>query len=393
MLNENELSFEWGDENETGGSLADFLNDDGEEEQETERKKEKESDDDDSKNNEFFERNEKKDQDVSLRDMLDDSDDNDESEDNDSDKTEETKANSDSPYSDFLKYMQNGTMPEITDEQIANCQSPEDLSEIMQSVVEKRLDDETKAARDSKNAGIDYTELNVAKDNINYLNSLTDDIIAAEGDDADNMRRNLLMYYFNIKGYTKELAEEEVKDIFEDGKDVDKLKRYLPEMIKFNEGKIKDFNKKVEESLENKKKQQEEELSKFKKEILEEKTAFGDLDINESTKKKIFEYATKPTHKDPNNPKQFYTELDWQIMQNPFEWKKLMALVGVITDGGKNLNNIAKMMANKEVKKEYKKIANGLKNGNFGGNGNMKLTGEYDMGKPKYNKNGERLYY
>ena len=116
------------------------------------------------------------------------------------------------------------------------------------------------------------------------------------------------------------------------------------------------------------------------------------MEINKETKNKIFEYATKPTHKDPNNPKKFYSELDWQIIQNPFEWKKMMALVGVITDNGKNLNNIAKIMANKEVKKEYKNIANKLKNGSFGNSGNMKFLGEYEK-SPRYNKNGELLHY
>ena len=129
----------------------------------------------------------------------------------------------------------------------------------------------------------------------------------------------------------------------------------------------------------------------FKKAIIEEKTAFGDLDINKETKNKIFEYATKPAHKDPNDPKKFYTELDWQIMQNPIEWKKLMALVGVITDNGKNLNNIAKMMANKEVKKEYNNLANSLRNGNFKG-GNMTLAGEYKR-KSKHKSDDDKIFW
>lgn len=393
MLNENGLSFEWGDENEGVNSLADLLddNDDAVETEKEEKVPEKGED-------EFFEGNELKGKEGSLRELLDDDsfedDGNSNSDKEESENNERISNDNDSPYSDFLKYLQDGAMPEITDEQIKSCKDGDDLSEILQSVVEKRLDDETKAIRDSRNAGVDYTELNTAKGNLEFLNNRKEDILSAEGDEADAMRKNLLMYYFNIKGYDQNVAEEEVNDIFTDGKEIDKLKRYLPEMIKFNENKIKEFNKKVEDNLENQKKQQEEELEKFKKEILDEKTAFGDLEINRETKNKIFEYATKPTHKDPNEPNKFYTELDWQIKQNPFEWKKLMALVGVITDGGKNLNNIAKVMANKEVKKEYKNITNKLKNGNFGASGgNMRLVAEYDMEKPKYNKNGERIYY
>ena len=388
MFNENGVSFDWGespDNVELTGK--DFFGEDDEEETASETQEE---------NSESNEENEQGgyENETKFIDNVKEYFDDDESEDSNEEVEESDESEGqDADYSDFLTYLKENSIPEIEDEQIKNCKTADDLSEIIQSVVEKRLDDETKAIRDSQNAGVDYTELNTAKNNLDFLNVRKDEIISAEGEEADAMRKNLLLYYFNIKGYDKDVAEAEVADIFEDGKEIDKLKRFLPEMVRFNEAKIKDFNRRIEENLENQKKQQEEELGKFKKEILEEKTAFGDLDINAETKKKIFEYATKPAHKDPNNPKQFYTELDWQIKQNPFEWKKLMALVGVITDGGKNLNNIAKMMANKEVKKEYKNIANSLKNGNFR-NGSMKLTGEYDSkGRKKYNSKGQELVY
>ena len=388
MFNENGVSFDWGespDNVELTGK--DFFGEDEEETTTSETQEEENSESNDEGEQGYV-------NETRFIDNVKEYFDDDESDDsNEEGEESDDSEGQDADYSDFLTYLKENSIPEIEDEQIKNCKTADDLSEIIQSVVEKRLDDETKAIRDSKNAGVDYTELNTAKNNLDFLNVRKDEILSAEGEEADAMRRNLLLYYFNIKGYDKDVAEAEVEDIFTDGKEIEKLKRFLPEMVRFNEAKIKDFNRRMEENLENQKKQQEEELGRFKKEILEEKTAFGDLDINAETKKKIFEYATKPTHKDPDNPKQFYTELDWQIKQNPFEWKKLMALVGVITDGGKNLNNIAKMMANKEVKKEYKNIANSLKNGNFR-NGNMKLTAEYDSkGRKKYNSKGQELIY
>ena len=195
------------------------------------------------------------------------------------------------------------------------------------------------------------------------------------------------------KGSTKEEALEEYQEIYDAGKEIEKSKKLLPKVKDEYSKQYKSIQDNINRTIEEEKQKQEEEVKNFKKAILEEKTAFGDLDINKDTKNKIFEYATKPTHKDPKDPKKFYTELDWQIMQNPIEWKKMMALVGVITDNGKNLNNIAKVLANKEVKKEYKNIASKLKNGNFR-SGNMKLVGEYDtQNRPKYDNRGRELVY
>ena len=262
MKKESGLSFSWDDENDVvnGGSLAEFLSDEDETETTQNDKEEKVPE---KGEDEFFEGNEFKQKNESLRDFLDtddmanpDTEKNEEDNDIDDNEDFDKQSNyseSESPFSDFLKYCKDNSIPEIDEEQIKNCKTVDDLSEIIQSVVEKRLDDETKAIRDSQIAGVDYSELNVAKNNIEYLKNKEEDILSAEGEDIDNIRKNLLMYYFNIKGYEQEIAEEEVQDIFDSGKEIEKLKRYLPEMVKFNENKIKSFNKNLEDRIENQK--------------------------------------------------------------------------------------------------------------------------------------------
>lgn len=379
--NENNVAFEWGDEENDGVSFKDFL-DDGI----SEKKKEKEEDEDDErkidKDDEFFE-NDDENSNVSFKDFIDEGDEPKE----DEDEKEDTDEDSEGEFSDFLKYCKENALPEIEDEQIKNCKSVDDLNEIIQSVVEKRLDEETKAARDAMRAHQDPNGINTIKNTINFLDNVTDDYLENEDDErAAELRKNIIIDYYMKKGSTKEEALEEYQEIYDAGKEVEKSKKLLPKVKDEYNKQLKSIQDNINKTLEEEKKAQEEEIANFKKAILEEKTAFGDLDINKETKNKIFDYATKPAHKDPKDPKKFYTELDWQIMQNPIEWKKMMALVGVITDGGKNLNNIAKVLANKEVKKEQKNIANSLRNGNFKG-GNMNLAGEYKS------KKGERLYY
>lgn len=387
---DNNVSYDWADAPETELTANDFFDDDDSEES---VKETRDFGDEEDPNNEKQKEETKFIDNVSELDW----DDDDEGESNNpedlsSDKNDEEVE--EGAYSDFLKYCKENSIPEIDDEQIKNCNTVDDLSEVIQSVVEKRLDEETKAIRDAYRAHQDPNGLSTVKNTIAYLNSVTEDDLENENDQgAANLRHNLIIDYYMKKGSTKEEAEEEYKDIYNDGKEIEKAKKILPKVIDLYKKQLSDIQNNINKTIEEEKKIQEEEIRNFKKAILEEKTAFGDLDINKETKNKIFDYATKPVHKDPNDPKKFYTELDWQIMQNPVEWKKMMALVGVITDGGKNLNNIAKMIANKEVKKEYKNIANKLKNGNFKG-GNMKLTGEYlDNSRPKYDSRGRELVY
>lgn len=392
MYDEN-ISYEWGD-NESEVTAKDLFGDDDDnsstEEVETEETDENgEPENKKKKNEERFIEN------VTDLDWDDDGESDSSSETNYNEEESNEDANiEEGAFSDLLTYCKENSMPEIEDEQIKNCNSVEDLNEILQSIVEKRLDEETKAVRDAYRAHQDPNGINTIKNTISFLDNVTEEYLEDEDDQrAADLRKNIIIDYYMKKGSSRDEAEDEYNDIFTDGKEVERAKKFLPKVKDMYKSQLKSIQDDINKTLEEEKTKQEEEIKSFKKAILEEKTAFGELDINKETKNKIFDYATKPVHKDPKDPKKFYTELDWQIMQNPVEWKKLMALVGVITDGGKNLNNIAKVMANKEVKKEYKNIANKLKNGNFR-NGSMKLVGEYDsQDRPKYDNRGRELVY
>ena len=392
MYDEN-ISYEWGD-NESEVTAKDLFGDDDDnsstEEVETEETDENgEPENKKKKNEERFIEN------VTDLDWDDDGESDSSSETNYNEEESNEDANiEEGAFSDLLTHCKENSMPEIEDEQIKNCNSVEDLNEILQSIVEKRLDEETKAVRDAYRAHQDPNGINTIKNTISFLDNVTEEYLEDEDDQrAADLRKNIIIDYYMKKGSSRDEAEDEYNDIFTDGKEVERAKKFLPKVKDMYKSQLKSIQDDINKTLEEEKTKQEEEIKSFKKAILEEKTAFGELDINKETKNKIFDYATKPVHKDPKDPKKFYTELDWQIMQNPVEWKKLMALVGVITDGGKNLNNIAKVMANKEVKKEYKNIANKLKNGNFR-NGSMKLVGEYDsQDRPKYDNRGRELVY
>ena len=391
---ENNVSYNWEDPNGEITAKDLFGDDDDNEVIEENQEAEDENEDEESKK--------KKKKEPTFIDNVseldwDDDDENDEVDDSnqeDDSNNDEQSEDEEGAYSDLLKYLQDGAIPEITDEQIKSCNSGEDLSEIIQSVVEQRLDEETKAIRDAYRAHQDPNGLNTIKNTIAYLDNITDEYLEDEDDKgAAELRKNIIIDYYMKKGSTKEEALDEYSEIYDAGKEIEKAKKLLPKVKDEYSKQYKSIQDNINRTIEEEKQKQEEEIKNFKKAILEEKTAFGDLDINKETKNKIFDYATKPTHKDPKDPKKFYTELDWQIMQNPIEWKKMMALVGVITDNGKNLNNIAKVLANKEVKKEYKNIASKLKNGNFR-SGSMKLVGEYDTNdRPKYDNRGRELVY
>lgn len=378
--NDGNVSFDWDDDGNNGVSFADFIDDN---EKSKESKNEEKSEGVEEKKDEFFENADDDSEDVSFKDFIDDTSSKENEDEDDEDNVGE--------FSDFLKYAKDTSFPEIEDEQIKNCNSIDDLNEVIQSVVEKRLDEETKAIRDALRAHQDPNGINTIKSTIQFLDNVTDEYLKDEDDTrAADLRHNIIIDYYMKKGSTRDEAEEEYKDIFTDGNEVEKAIKLLPKVKDLYKNQLKDIQNNINKTIEEEKIRQEEEIKNFKKAIIEEKTAFGDLDINKETKNKIFEYATKPAHKDPNDPKKFYTELDWQIMQNPIEWKKMMALVGVITDGGKNLNNIAKMMANKEVKKEYNNLANSLRNGNFKG-GNMTLVGEYKR-KSKHKSDDDKIF-
>ena len=121
--------------------------------------------------------------------------------------------------------------------------------------------------------------------------------------------------------------------------------------------------------MEKRKKQAED----LKRSILEDTKIFGDLQVDKVTRRKIYDNISKPVYKDPETG-ELFTAIQRYEMENRTEFLKNIGLLFTLTDGFKNLDNLAKNKVRKEVKKGLRELEHTLNNTSRTSDGNLKFV-------------------
>lgn len=277
-------------------------------------------------------------------------------------------------YSSIAKALKvDGVLPELADEDADKIQDPEDFAELIEKHIQSKFDERQKRIDDALNSGVEANVVKEYENTLQYLNSITEEQLNAEGEEGEDIRRRLIFQDLINKGYTQEEAVEEVKDIFEAGTDIKKALRAKTSNIDFFQ---KGYNKVLSDAKEaaNKdKKEREQQTETLRKSILEDSKVFGELELDKTTRQKVFDAISKPIHKDENTG-ELYTALGKYEKENKTDFLKYVGLVFTLTDGFKNLDGLVKTKVNKEVKKGLRELEHTLNNTSRTSDGNLKFV-------------------
>ena len=130
---------------------------------------------------------------------------------------------------------------------------------------------------------MDASDIKKYENAIAYIDSITDDKISNEGQEGENLRKQLIYQDFMNRGYTKERAIKEVQKSFNAGTDIEDAKDALTSNRDYYKEGYEDL---IEEAREAKKKVQEDIAQRteaFKKNVLESDKVFGDIVIDTAT--------------------------------------------------------------------------------------------------------------
>lgn len=277
-------------------------------------------------------------------------------------------------YSSIAKALKvDGVLPELADEDADKIQDPEDFAELIEKHIQSKFDERQKRIDDALNSGVEANVVKEYENTLQYLNSITEEQLNAEDEEGEDIRRRLIFQDLINKGYTQEEAVEEVKDIFEAGTDIKKALRAKTSNIDFFQ---KGYNKVLSDAKEaaNKdKKEREQQTEALRKSILEDSKVFGELELDKTTRQKVFDAISKPIHKDENTG-ELYTALGKYEKENKTDFLKYVGLVFTLTDGFKNLDGLVKTKVNKEVKKGLRELEHTLNNTSRTSDGNLKFV-------------------
>ena len=281
-------------------------------------------------------------------------------------------------YSSIAKALkEEGIFPDLDDDGLSKVKDPEDFRDLIDQQIKAGLDERQKRIDEALNAGVEPTEIRRYENTMSFLDSIKEENISDEGDKGEKLRKDLIYQDFINRGYSKERATREVQKSFNAGTDIDDAKEALKSNIDFFRDKYDELVNDAKSEAEQEERERKEQAEKLKSSILNDKDVFGDLSVDESTRKKIYDNIAKPVYKDPETG-EYFTAIQKYEMENRTDFLKNIGLLFTLTDGFKNLDGLVKGKVKKEVKKGLRELEHTLNNTARTSDGNLKFVSGVD---------------
>ena len=259
-------------------------------------------------------------------------------------------------YSSIAKALkEEGIFPDLDDEVVSNTKKAEDFRDLIEQQIKAGFDERQKRIDTALGVGIEPDDIRKYESTLDYFDSIEEDTLTSESEEGEKLRKQLIYQDFINRGFTKDKALKYVKKSFDTGSDIEDAKEALESNKEFFQEQydklINDAKAQEEAAIKERQVQSE----KLKKSILEDKDVFGDLSIDKSTRKKIYDNISKPVYKDPKTGN-MYTAIQKYQMENNTDFLKNLGLVYTLTNGFKDFDSLVKNKVKKEVKKGLRNL-------------------------------------
>ena len=257
-------------------------------------------------------------------------------------------------YSSVLNALkEDGSLPELSDEDITNVKDDEGFRDAFEKVIQDRLDERTRRIENALNAGADIGEIKQYENILATLNNIDEDALKQEGAKGDDLRRRII---------AQDLIKREVKKSFDAGTDIEDAIEALQANVQFYTQKYSDL---IEEGKEQAKKYKEDmrrQGEELRKSIVEDKGIFDEIGMDKRMRQKVYDNISKPSYKTKDG--NWLTELQKYQMENQADFLKYVSLFYTMTDGFKDLSPLIKKQVKKERTSSIKELENKLKGTN-----------------------------
>lgn len=248
-----------------------------------------------------------------------------------------------------------GILSALDEETLSKIQTPEDFAEAMENELKAKLDERQKRIDEALQVGVEPDEVRKYEGTINYLNTITEDAISDESANGEKLRKQLIFQDFLNRGFSKERAQRETQKSFNSGSDVEDAKEALASNKEYFQQEYEDLIAEARAEEEAEKARIKKEAEELKKSILDEKEIFKGLELDKTTREKVYNSISKPVYKDPETG-QYLTAIQKYERDNRQDFLKKIGLLFTMTDGFTNLDKLVKPTATKQVKKSLREL-------------------------------------
>lgn len=290
------------------------------------------------------------------------------SEDNNKEDNKPSSKGKSSPknvLSSLAKSLNEEGIIDLDEEDYDKIKSPEDFRDMFSKVIEKKVqsqfDERQKRIDEALNNNVDSNVIKNYENTIHQLNSITVELLSAENEQAEALRKNLIKQDYLNKGFSQEKAERFASKSVSEGTDIDDAKEALQsikESVSAQYNKIQEDARQAENAYNESMKNQ---ATTLRKQVLEEPKVFGDLELDKNTRQKVLDNLVKTVYKDPETGLT-YTAIQKYEKENKIDFLRNIGILFTLTDGFKNLDNLVKSKVKKEVKQGLKELEQTLNN-------------------------------
>ena len=278
------------------------------------------------------------------------------SEETDEEKEDTTPANGQGTSPNFYSsiaeaFATDGIFPDLDEDSIKNVKNAEDFRKVVDDYLNNSLEDWQRRIKEAIELDADTAAIRQFEGSINFLNNITDDVIRAENEQGENLRKNLIYQDYINRGFSKARAEKEVNRTIESGNDIDDAIEALDSLKNFYAAS---YDKYMQE-LRDRDAEEKENLKKREKKIRDaifdtKAKVFGDIELDKSTRQRMYESVTKPIYRDKETG-ETYTEVQKYAQDNPEDFWVKMSFFYTMTDGFKSLDKLVGSKVKKGIKR------------------------------------------
>ena len=266
-----------------------------------------------------------------------------------------------------------GIFPDFDDKDIENVKTPEDFAELMEKAVTARFDERQRRIDEALGNGVAPDTVRQYEQTIQYLSSINEEALSAEGDEAEDLRRQLIYNDLINRGYSQDKANREIEKSFRSGSDIDDAKDALVALTKFYKDGYDNIQKESKAKMEAAKAAQKQNAEKFKKLVLESEVKIGDTVLDKRTSQRVYDAVSKPVYKDPETG-QLLTQVQKFQKDNPLEFLKQLGMWFVLTDGGKNTDGFTKEQVRAAKNKGIRDLEGKINTSHIGPDGSLQYA-------------------
>lgn len=287
------------------------------------------------------------------------------------------KSNSSSPtfFSSIAEaFAEEGILPNLDKETIKSIKTPSDFRKVIDDYIHSELDDTQKRIVDALNNGMPSDNIRHFESIINGLNNVSEEALSQENEQAEDMRKRLMMQDYINRGFSPERAEKAVKKSIENGSDIEDAIDALNGCKSFYETAYNSELERYKQQADKFREDTQKEADRIKTSIIDGKNEFiQDLEIDKNTRQKIYNNLYNPVYTDPESGRIYTTIQKYQAEHNE-EFLVKLGVLFTLTDGFKSIDKLVAKKAKREIKKGLASLESKLNNTARDNSGYLQFT-------------------